>query len=333
MYLLLIVCYYFYICLIVWPHRDSLQGKLELLVFHLVFAMQQWSLIVVIFAEPGAVPLHWGFHVGDMESKRRRYCLMCHVFKPERCHHCSACNRCVLNMDHHCPWINNCVGFYNRKAFLLTLLYSSLLAIVLAVGSLSTAYYSVINLQYQTAWPGLAFIGLCLCSLFFAMILTAFLRFHLRLVLKNITTIENLEKSEARSNYSVGAWQNWYQVFGANPWMWVVPFYGLTGKPQGDGVHWMHSEPEYLDSSPKGNSEKAETPRIIPSSVMNSSISSKAPGLNIGVTPQRGRFFKAQGSEVDTDTSFLQNRSRLLVDAMEEVKTTQDTLNHQGVRV
>ena len=64
-----------------------------------------------------------GFYFGDSESKRRRYCLMCNVFKPERCHHCSACNRCVLNMDHHCPWINNCVGFWNRKYFTLLLIY------------------------------------------------------------------------------------------------------------------------------------------------------------------------------------------------------------------
>ena len=49
--------------------------------------------------------------------KKRRYCLMCNVFKPERCHHCSACNRCVLNMDHHCPWINNCVGLNNHVFF------------------------------------------------------------------------------------------------------------------------------------------------------------------------------------------------------------------------
>ena len=26
-------------------------------------------------------------------------------------------------MDHHCPWINNCIGFYNRKPFMLMLIY------------------------------------------------------------------------------------------------------------------------------------------------------------------------------------------------------------------
>ena len=49
--------------------------------------------------DPGQVPVFWGFHLGDPENKRRRYCLMCNIFKPERCHHCSSCNRCVLNMD------------------------------------------------------------------------------------------------------------------------------------------------------------------------------------------------------------------------------------------
>ena len=26
-------------------------------------------------------------------------------------------------MDHHSPWINNCIGFWNRKHFLLLLIY------------------------------------------------------------------------------------------------------------------------------------------------------------------------------------------------------------------
>lgn len=96
---------------------------------HILMLMQLWCLAAVIFSEPGTVPPYWvrfmqGFYQTDSDIKRKRYCMLCHVFKPERCHHCSVCNRCVLNMDHHCPWINNCVGFYNRKTFILLLSYS-----------------------------------------------------------------------------------------------------------------------------------------------------------------------------------------------------------------
>lgn len=42
--------------------------------------------------DPGTVPSHWGFYVGE-ESKRRRYCRVCNVWKPDRTHHCSSCAR------------------------------------------------------------------------------------------------------------------------------------------------------------------------------------------------------------------------------------------------
>ncbi|KAF8978715.1 hypothetical protein BGZ52_005652, partial [Haplosporangium bisporale] len=35
---------------------------------------------------------------------RSRWCEICKIVKPDRCHHCSECNMCVLRMDHHCPW-------------------------------------------------------------------------------------------------------------------------------------------------------------------------------------------------------------------------------------
>ena len=101
--------------------------------FNMVFILAVWSFIQAMSTDPGQVPVFRGFHLGDPENKRRRYCLMCNIFKPERCHHCSACNRCVLNMDHHCPWINNCVGFWNRKYFMLLLIYVLIATYFIAV--------------------------------------------------------------------------------------------------------------------------------------------------------------------------------------------------------
>ena len=83
-------------------------------IFHCFFTNLLLAFWQCMMTDPGVVPANWGFYMGD-EFKRRRYCKMCNVWKPDRTHHCSICNRCILNMDHHCPWINNCVGFYNRK--------------------------------------------------------------------------------------------------------------------------------------------------------------------------------------------------------------------------
>lgn len=82
----------------------------------------------------------------DLDAKKRRYCLICHIFKPDRCHHCSVCNKCVLNMDHHCPWVNNCVGFYNRKYFILLLGYANLSIYFVLGGLLHRAYESAVVL-------------------------------------------------------------------------------------------------------------------------------------------------------------------------------------------
>lgn len=61
-------------------------------VFHLLFFLQLTAFLKAVFTDPGQVPPHWGFYMGD-ESKRRRYCKVCNVWKPDRTHHCSACGR------------------------------------------------------------------------------------------------------------------------------------------------------------------------------------------------------------------------------------------------
>ena len=81
---------------------------------------------------------------------------MCNVFKPERCHHCSMCNRCVLNMDHHCPWINNCVGFWNRKYFMLLLIYV-LLTTYYVLATMAADTYKSLAWFYKTIFETQSF--------------------------------------------------------------------------------------------------------------------------------------------------------------------------------
>lgn len=155
---------------------------------------------------------------------------MCNVFKPERTHHCSQCNRCVLNMDHHCPWINNCIGFWNRKHFILLLSYVLITSYFTAFTMSYPIYLYVsevikVKLMFQRynefaggkwKWEEARDVFLMTCLLvidyFAAVLITMFLRFHIKLASENMTTIENFENKNKRveSRFSTGLQGNWY---------------------------------------------------------------------------------------------------------------------------
>jgi len=235
-----------YVFLILGPYSYLWYVILDLFAYHLLFANLLYAFYQCIMTDPGAVPPNWGFYMGD-ETKRRRYCKMCNVWKPDRTHHCSICNRCILNMDHHCPWINNCVGFYNRKFFIQLLLYvyCCLLMIVLSsIPELYERFYGLMlypsNIHWTFYCVTSAIIAMAFClSVLLVITLTNFLKFHLRLVLENYTTIENLEREEgAKSKFDIGRRRNWEQVFGADPWLWWCPVHTQASRPIGDGVRW-----------------------------------------------------------------------------------------------
>ncbi|KAI9144777.1 DHHC palmitoyltransferase-domain-containing protein [Paraphysoderma sedebokerense] len=170
----------------------------------------------------------------------RRVCRKCdETPKPDRAHHCRICKECVLKMDHHCPWINNCVGFYNYKYFYLFLCYGTLYTVFIFVTVIPTvirAFSSdsvVENLSIHH-------IFLVLCGLLFGISLLAFSIFHTTLILKNRTTIENLEKTHYKIGtsttstkvlnlFDLGKKRNWEQVMGVHKKYWWLPVKSSIG--------------------------------------------------------------------------------------------------------
>merc|ERR1719198_21593 len=272
--------------------REGISARALCVFFNMCYANLLISFYMSVMTDPGLVPRSWGFYMGD-ETKRRRYCKMCNVWKPDRTHHCSICNRCILNMDHHCPWINNCVGFYNRKFFIQLLAYVYLSLIVVVITSAPEVFFRIksltsgsldaelntIHFFLSSAVLGIAigFALLLLCTL------TNFLKFHLKLVLENYTTIENLEREEgAKSKFDIGRRRNWEQVFGSSAWLWWLPMHTRASRPIGDGVRWrVHytrviDEDEELPAEQDGSA--SQTNRLLPQG--NSAASTNRSGAS-----------------------------------------------------
>ena len=244
----LCVIYYIYVYETMWknlkPSNLYIISTL-LVIFHLLLFFFLLAFYHTMEMQPGSIPLYWGFYIGDDDYKRKRYCLICNAFKPERSHHCSVCNTCVLNMDHHCPWVDNCIGFYNRKFFMQLLFYVCLLTIYVDISMAYFAYLIVrdifrMKLAYNNSiHAALILSGYCLVF-GFSIIITRFFNFHINLVLTNSTTIESLDKDHKEENrrFCLSQKENWEQVFGSSLLLWFIPMDLEKGRPVGDGLTW-----------------------------------------------------------------------------------------------
>ncbi|XKL62210.1 hypothetical protein PGB90_002043 [Kerria lacca] len=87
-----------------------------------------------IICDPGHPPE--GVFIEEVAS----VCKKCIQPKPHRTHHCSICNVCILQMDHHCPWLNNCVGHFNRRYFLMFMVYIEISVLFLITFGIEIAY-------------------------------------------------------------------------------------------------------------------------------------------------------------------------------------------------
>ena len=244
------------------------------------------SLYMTSKTNPGTTPVYWGFHIGDEDFKKKRYCLLCQVFKPERTHHCSICNLCILNMDHHCPWVDNCIGFYNKKFFIQLLCYFLLISLGLCITYLPYSI-DIIKLIYKIYKKEILdktienkyyfYLINNILLIGFSIIDFNFLRFHIKLIKSNLTTIETLDNELMQNKkYDMGLEINFKQIFGENKLLWFLPINMPSGYPVGDGLTW----PNKFDSLPLDNLNNNENITI---DNCNNEIENKLSNLDINL--------------------------------------------------
>ena len=138
-----------------------------------------------------------------------KICSTCYLIRPLRSTHCNTCNNCVIRFDHHCPWIGTCVGKRNYPIFFIFLcflnlnqLFTAAICIAHIVLKIKNAYKDaegqtdldkkkIIQISIGESIISLyIFIYVCITMIF----TTELLIFHVRMVLSNVTTKEELKK-------------------------------------------------------------------------------------------------------------------------------------------
>eukprot|EP00698_Gefionella_okellyi_P017394 TRINITY_DN5073_c0_g1_i1.p1 TRINITY_DN5073_c0_g1~~TRINITY_DN5073_c0_g1_i1.p1 ORF type:complete len:333 (-),score=24.66 TRINITY_DN5073_c0_g1_i1:84-962(-) len=243
--------YYVFVVLICFQFYNSIGllpiGVFLALIAHVILFLFFWSWGATIFTNPGRPPPDWFMaQPDDIESARIpaeaptpvRYCRECKCIKPERTHHCSICDACVLKMDHHCPWMNNCVGFRNYKYFIQFLSYTLVYCAYLMVASIHRLTHGL--MLFSASDPtnsGMHILIMYIVAFSFTGGVVFLLAFHIRLVGRNSTTLEDM--GGRRSPYDLGSWKDNAQVvFGRRRLHWFLPIYSSLG----NGITWTKTQ-------------------------------------------------------------------------------------------
>ena len=150
-------------------------------------------------------------------------CSNCFVLRPINSHHCKVCHKCFIEHDHHCPWVNNCIGLFNKKPFILFLLYSFIEVIYSFFLFFYYSLYKNINQFYD--YPELIILDVfaMIFGLLLAIVSVMLLNDQYDTIRSNCSQIDFkqgilLEKSFFKEQYQI--------VFGGFfSYKWFLPFY------------------------------------------------------------------------------------------------------------
>ncbi|XP_050694544.1 palmitoyltransferase ZDHHC20-B-like isoform X2 [Eriocheir sinensis] len=341
-----------------------------LIVYHILLTMFLWAYWQTIFTDIGTVPKQFRlppseldrYEGSETEEARRdvlerftqkqnlpiynrtimgeiRYCERCVQIKPDRCHHCSVCGVCVLKLDHHCPWVNNCVSFTNYKFFILFLGYALIYCLFIAA---TTLQYFIMFWRNQLGTEGkFHILFVFFVSIMFAISLVSLFGYHVFLVLKNRSTLESFRGPIFRLNhswvqdkdgFSLGAYNNFVEVFGEDRAKWFLPVatslgdgvtYPVRGQPPSHHHHHHHNHHHHPFTTTTTTTSSSTTTTTTTTTTPVQSYGSTQISLGDGVTyPQRC---------IDEDMDGLLGPTERWADEDEsEMAFTAYTNNHNG---
>ncbi|KAH7724674.1 SPE-10 protein [Aphelenchoides avenae] len=185
-----------------------------------------------------------GLHFVETDIHCRvRYCYICELMKPDRCHHCSCCGTCVPKFDHHCPWINKCVSHSNYKHYVLMLGYGLLLVAWSILTSIEGLVRCFIDNKHDYTSFGLILSCLSFQVPYFVLGFQL-LKYHIELMVLNETTCEQTKipkyRGQAKELYNWGKLNNFRSALGWGLWAFPVD------TRIGDGIHFsVHYDKDY----------------------------------------------------------------------------------------
>ncbi|GMK59443.1 hypothetical protein CspeluHIS016_0800490 [Cutaneotrichosporon spelunceum] len=221
-------------------------------VFAYLFCLTTSSMAAASFREPGILPrdldvdppytpvdIYWEANPREIlvgkdgkDKVQCKYCETCKSYRPPRCSHCRLCGNCVEGIDHHCAYLHGCVGRRNYFAFLVFVIMTAVSDIYVVI--FSALHFSMLcshdHISFKQALgesPGAAVsFGLGVLTLAPVLFL---LWYHIRLLLYNLTTIEQIRASASSNLFK--ATQRPYNPFAA-PSRWQNVVRASIGRPQ-----------------------------------------------------------------------------------------------------
>ncbi|KAI3377991.1 hypothetical protein SNEBB_010735 [Seison nebaliae] len=199
--------------------------------------------------------------VGKVEQikeirRNPKFCEICQIDQPIRCHHCKVCDKCILKRDHHCAFTGVCVGFENERYFIIFCLWATIGValcffpafihdIVTSDSRFNspysysryffplTAYRTIISKEYTVIeFFTILILFIRLATIFFTFLL-GFNNFAL--ILNGLTSHEF---SRSVNSYNFGIRRNLANAFGSH-WYVNIIFPLFWSKPKSaDGINW-----------------------------------------------------------------------------------------------